>query len=196
MAVDQNLNQELAWAKAVKAYKQNNKALAVKLFLELADSGNYAAYKEIGNIYEYGGGGIAKDLVKARYWYELATGEYDPEGFLSLAKFYYFGLDVPVDYEKAHDLYYQISKTNNPVAYFVLGKMHHLGQGVERDIDKAIGYYNKSAKCGDVYAKRNLAIIQYKEQGKVIGLFKIFINSVAAYFINKKNANDERLRSY
>jgi TPR repeat protein len=69
---------------------------------ERAAKGDADAQFTLGKNYEAGRGGLKKDYVEARHWYQQAANQNDPFAQASLALLYRFGKGVPQDYVQAY----------------------------------------------------------------------------------------------
>lgn len=162
---------EIRWSKAVDAFRDGDKAGALYIFLALAKDGSKAAYAEIGNIYEIGGGGINQDFEKAQQWYKKSIDEADDVlGYIGLGRLYYAGKGVKQDFEKAFWYFSQTENNEKPVTFLMLGRMYHYGQGVQQDPHKARTYYQKAVNYGYVYALRNLGLLETESGHRLKGL--------------------------
>ena len=171
-------------------------AHALKEFVSLIDKGNKEAYYFSGCIYEEGANGVEQDLGKARFYYEKSVEELGyVEGYLALGRLYFYGIGVNQDYAKAFEYYAVVrAQKDNPIAHLMLGTMHHYGFGVNKDSTKAREYYNKAAIMRNVYAIRNLGILE-GEQGHLLrGLAMRVKAGIMAFSIGLRNMKDGRLR--
>ena len=72
------------------------------------------------------------------------------EAQYNLGVFFYNGINVPIDYEKAF-CYFQKAATNNlAIAQYNLATCFHYGQGTKQDVHKAIIWYRKAVDQGIV----------------------------------------------
>ena len=149
------------WNDAVQSIRADKIEFAITLFLDLAESGTTAAYRELGNIYEnllY-----EPDYEKALYWYSRAVDEAgDVQGYLALGRLCFYGHGVEQDFKKAQWYFLQAAEIKNPLALLMLGRIYERGLGVQIDLEKAEDYYLQSAKTGNIYAMRNLGVIAWK----------------------------------
>ncbi len=125
---------EARWEKAVRLFRAGDRAGALSLFTSLAQDGEPAAYREIGNIYEQpDGGGVKQDFTKARHWYGKAIEEAnDIQGCIGLGRMNYYGKGGPRDFVRALQYYEMVEDKSIPVVDLMLGRMYSLGHGVER----------------------------------------------------------------
>ena len=84
----------------------------------------------------------------------------DPEAFHRLGLYYFVGVGVSQDYNKAFELWHQAAKLGSIDAHYKLGIAHHNGEEVEREMGKAIYHYKIAAMGGHESARYNLGIIE------------------------------------
>ena len=94
------------------------------------------------------------------------------------------------NYEKALELWHQAGKLGYSEAYYNIGNAHRNGNGVERDNKRAKHYYELSAMQGDVLARHNLGVQEYKEAGNKDRALKHFM--IAAGGGNKDSLENVR----
>jgi uncharacterized protein len=75
---------------------------------ERAAQGDPDAQFTLAKNYEAGRGGLAKDYVQAKYWYQQAADQGDPFAQASLALLYRFGKGVPQDYVQSY-MWFQLA---------------------------------------------------------------------------------------
>ncbi len=184
------------WLFAVRARRANNSLRALSLLKGLASQGDLATFREIGNIYEFGGGGVDIDYVAAANWYRRAIYEADDSwGCVGLARMHYLGKGSDIDYEKARHYYEMLEGSSHPLALFQLGQIHYLGLGVPADTVMAAQYYVRAAAQGHAWAMGVLGTI-YLKNGKFFrGLFLRIKAMVVGTMVALKNPNDLRVRT-
>lgn len=177
-------------------YTSDDLAASLEEFVGLIDVGCADAYFFAGCIYEEGGGGVERDLDKARFYYQKAIEESGAvEAYLGLAKFYHYGMGVKRDYVKAFEYYTIVNQdTGNAIAQLMLGKIHHYGQGTKKDLVKARDYYNLAIAKGNVYAIRGLASLEAEQGNHIKSLWLRLKAGLIAFNIGRKNLRDARLR--
>lgn len=177
-------DRDAKWSFAVRSFRAGDKSAALTLFKSLAREGEYAAFREIGNIYEIGGNGVEQDYKQAMHWYQRSFNEAnDVQGSLALARLYYLGRGTDVDYEKAFTYYSVLEKNDHPLAMFQLGQMYYLGQGVDQDFNKASYYYQRSVDQGHLYALKFLGHTKFRQGQKMAGLWFWFKGIVRIIFV-------------
>ncbi len=128
---------------------------------KLAKGGNAQAQYQLGSMYE-SGRGVAKDINKAREWYEKsAANNY------SAARHRLTYLEVQTggfkpDHKPWLNELATEAKRGNGEAMFILGDMHEKGIGVKKNLERAQSYYKSSASRGNVDAENRLYDIEQK----------------------------------
>lgn len=144
-------------------------ALAITLeeTREFAENGNPSAQFRLGLHYERGQLGLAKDLVKAREWYEKAAAGKNIQAQNRLAVMYFNGLGgLDVDVQKAVDLFEKSAATGNDVGQFMLGMIYYMGSaGIEVDKVKAQELLRKSAEQGNPQAQDTMGVMYFNGEG-------------------------------
>lgn len=80
-----------------------------------------------------------------------------------VGKFYFYGLGVAQDHEKARDY---LENSDSEYASYTLGMMYQRGLGVERSEKTAFSYFHESADKGNAFAQYQLGVCY--EEGKVV----------------------------
>ena len=88
---DESAHADLLTAHA--AYERGEFQAAFAEYKTLAEQGNSTAQASLGALYE-GGEGVAKDLEKARYWYEQSAQQGNDNGQYRLGSLYFVGTGV------------------------------------------------------------------------------------------------------
>jgi TPR repeat protein len=91
--------------------------------------------------------------------------EQSPEDQFNLGLYYYLGLFVPQDYEKAAMWLRKAAEQGNADAQSQLGFMYAKGQGVPQDYAESVKWYRKAADQGDADAQHNLGFMYEQGQG-------------------------------
>ncbi|MGH2507650.1 MAG: tetratricopeptide repeat protein [Gammaproteobacteria bacterium] len=187
---------DISSSKAVEALKRGDVAAAKEIFEAMAAARNAVGYTGLASIYERGEGGIAQDFEKARYWYErdfCETGS--PVAACALARIYFFGRGVAVDYEKAFCYYSKIIRTDLwPSSLLRLGIMYEVGQGTAKNHQRARALYRRSARLGNIYARKHWAVMEIKHGncicGTLLWAYAIIQDAPLAFI----NSNHKRFR--
>lgn len=187
---------EKRWEKANECFNNSDKAGALFLLKSLASDGVLAAFREIGNIYELGGGGVDVDIEKALYWYKKSLDEAnDAFGAYGLGRLYFRGNGIEKDYKKAL-WYFELALENNiEIASLMLARIFNSGLGIEKNIDKAENYYLKAIESGYVYALKELGTLEIKK-GNIYKGLKLYSHGIVNHaLLLVLNKHDKRLRS-
>jgi TPR repeat protein len=184
-------------AEAQKALENGDLVIAQRLFNILADTGSKPALLALAIIYERGGNGIPQDYGSARVWYERAYKEGNSvEAALALGRMYYLGQGGIIDYDKAYFYYSKFENTKQPIGLLRLGSMLAMGKGTTMDIAKAKELFKRSAKLGNIHARKNWAVLEVKHGNIVLGIslwiWAIIQGVPLAFF----RTNDKRLRAF
>jgi TPR repeat protein len=144
----------------------------------LAKLGSKEAILALGVIFERGGAGVAQDYTTARYWFERAWAEGDlVYAARALARFYYMGLGVPINYEKSYSYLARFENTDSAVILLRLGCMYERGEGVPKDLDRARALYRRSAQLKNIHARRQLGLLALKRGNIIVGI-PLFISAL------------------
>lgn len=84
------------------AYPKDGAGASAKDLQTQAAEGNAEAQNNLGALYAEGKGGVAKDYVQARQWYEKAAAQGHALAQNNLAELYFAGLGVQQDYVRAY----------------------------------------------------------------------------------------------
>lgn len=184
-------------AAAKEALAAGDYARAREKYEAIATLGSKEALLALGCIYERGGNGVEKDYDAARYWFERSWFEGKAiHAALALAKFYYLGLGVPVDFERAFSYLASLEHSNNAVALLRLGTMYELGRGVQKDLGHARSLYRRSAQLKNIFARKQLGVLEVKRGNIFIGVplwMSAFLQGVALGFFKEF---DQRLLTW
>lgn len=194
---DKEASIESRWQKAMVLFRDDDKAGALILLKSVVKDGEYAAYREIANIYEQpSGGGVTQDFTKARKWYikaiEIAN---DVNGCIGLGRMFYYGKGGSRDFEQAFEYFSMVEDKEIPVVNLMLGRMYTLGQGVTQDFNKAKYYYQKAIDSGNVIALKNLGLLEFKLKNYFKGIYYCCSAGFKIIILAFRNLNDSRLRS-
>jgi TPR repeat protein len=188
---------ENSWTRAVSLVRQGRAAEALFLFktLVLDPESAGAAIREIGHLYECGGTGLEVDYSEALRWYRKGYYEYNCADCASaLGRMYYHGHGVERDYGKAVEFFSKVDDNDQPEAHLTAGIIWHNGLAGKKDFVEAKRHYMKAASLGNVWALRNLGILQQQSgqytEGVLNRIRAIFLGSYLAIV----NRHDRRLR--
>ena len=147
---------------------EQNYAKSFGWFLKSAIAGNKFAQFSLANQYYYGNG-FYKDKQQALHWYMKAAEQELPYAAYAVAQMYASGEAVLQDEATAQQYYAQAlacflklekSDRADDNLLYKLGRMYRYGLGTEEDIPKALEYFSRSAKHGNINARRMIAIEQ------------------------------------
>src|SRR5690606_35588432 len=101
-----------------------------------------------------GDGVVAKDLAKAREWYDKAAEQGMAGAQTRLADTYYYdqGDGSQPDYALAYRYYLLAANQKHPDGLYGMGQLHDGVLGVPADRAKALGYFTQAADVGQVQA--------------------------------------------
>lgn len=186
--------QERDWQKAVDAYESQDYAGALFVYKKIAKY-NAEALVAIGNIYEWGGGGVEQDYLEAKKWYEKSIDTInDPKAHLGLGRLYYLGLGVGVDCGKSLYHFGLIEECDEPGALFALGCIYYDGLGVPVDEERAIAYFQGAIKLGHLLATRRYASIKIKRGEWLSGIALWVKTTVKIIAALSRKSNSEYYR--
>ena len=145
---------------------EQNGTIALGLQKKICDSNkgeNYSRYEscnQIGEIYHYAKGGVAKNFKEAVKYYTLACKRGSSIGCSNLGLMYSNARGVDKNLSKAIKLYRSSCDDEDATGCFNLGGTYGLGwYGVKKDINKGIKFFAKSCRLGDNEACYNVGII-------------------------------------
>lgn len=126
----------------------------------VADLGNANAQFNLGKMYEYGRGVVARNDAKAIEWFQKSAEQGDAEAQRHLGNMHASGRGVPKDDAKAVEWYRQSAAQSNAGALFNLGDMLERGKGVSKSLTEAIRLYKLAAAQGDQVAAARLKALK------------------------------------
>lgn len=151
---------------------EQNYAKSFGWFLKSAIAGNKFAQFSLANQYYYGKG-FYKDKEQALQWYMKAAEQGLPYAAYAVAQMYANGEAVLQDESKSQQYYAQAlagflkieeSDRADDNLLYKLGRMYRYGLGTDENISKALEYFTRSAKHGNINARRMIAIEQLSGQ--------------------------------
>jgi len=144
---------------AVKAYTQQDFALAFRLFEPLATHGHSASQYYLGVLHDMGAE-YGRNARVAYQWYRLAALGGDDRAQHNLAVAYAKGDGVEVNMVQAMKWWMISSLQGNADSQYNLGILYAMGQEkIQKDIVKAMKWWRKAATSGDAVAQFNLGTI-------------------------------------
>ncbi|MCW9047028.1 MAG: hypothetical protein OQK46_03025 [Gammaproteobacteria bacterium] len=128
---------------------------------KLADNGNPQAQYKLAAMYE-SGRGVAKDISKAKDWYQkAAANNYKPAKhrltYLEVKRSGFKASHKPWLKDLSAD-----SRKGDLEAMYMLGEMHENGTGVKRNLKQARSYYKAASTRGSVDAENRLYVVEEK----------------------------------
>ena len=114
---------------------------------------------------------IKKDVGRALELYQMAVDAGETVGYEFMAYMYYYGTEIPVDYEKAYNLIMK-SEFDCTESYFVLGEMYRLGLFLEKSMEKAVEYYQKIIDVGEYMPGSDIDWIFYCASERLKGNYE------------------------
>ncbi len=155
------------WQEGVIAFEDGNYGKAFEEFrpLENSPDAKYFLYY-MGRMYQFGLGGVPKDITRAVNYYYKATQAGDSRGAVELGSIYFKGEDLPPDYPLAKQWFEYAFAQGNPVAAHNLGIIYENGVGgVNADIGRAFEYFLFSANKGYDEAQKKVGIMMFEGLG-------------------------------
>lgn len=182
------------WHRARSLFAGGQRAEALALLEKLAAQGEFATYKEIGQIYEIGGGGVAVDYEKAKFWYRKSAEEAeDAWGYYNLARLRCRLQESESWVEDAVGLLETIEQSRIAVAHMLLGHLLWTYPQV-KDRARAIQSYRKAEALGNLVASQVLANCEIGSGQILRGVVRKVTAAVRVFFVAISNPRHEALR--
>ena len=134
---------------------------SVSLITGAAERGTDASQVLLAIAYLNGDGQIARDPVKAVYWFERAAIQGNAYAEERLGDLYGKGIGVERNQKLAFDWRIKAAKRGSLDAQVKIGSMYQDGIGVVKDIDQAIYWFRRAAADGSVEAQSLLARLDH-----------------------------------
>lgn len=160
--VNQNMDLELRFQKAINAYMEGDFDAAFKTLKALADQGLPKAQARLGRMYQKGIL-VERQPEKAVAYYEKARAQGFPNASGALGFAYQRGLGVGKDAAKAYELYQEGVARNSSFAKAKLAQMYMEGEYIGTDYERAYElayeasrqdpYGFANALMGEIYLK-------------------------------------------
>ena len=163
---------------------------ALSLFRQAISFGDKEAMCRIGEMYENGRSGLAKNEIDALIWYCRAADMGDTIALYYLGRIHENGLcNIEKDDQKATSFYQKAANLGHAAAQYHMGVRYEHGRGgCAKDLEQAVVWYRKAADQGDASAKTALG---YMCQHGLGGLVKDE-NRAVALFIEAAEQGDAR----
>ncbi len=113
----------------------------VELFEDAFDAGNAEAMNDLGAQYYDGSRGFEQDFSKAVRCYELAAENGSRQAQENLGYCYYYGRNMPVDYEKAFHYFALGAFEGHLISLYKIGDMYAAGYYVQKNEKEAFLIY-------------------------------------------------------
>lgn len=182
------------WNEATKCVERGDLASALSLFIGLDADGEHYAATEIGNLYEFGGRGVARDFEEAAKWYRKAIFHLDDrDAHFALARLHLSKQIASSSQEAFQRHALAAAHKGQPIAFLMLGTAYENGAFGPADVEQARNYYELAVQSGLVLARRRLASIALKS-GRPLQALALFLRSIVSTLsISLRNPTDPRL---
>lgn len=186
------MSDEELFIKARQLYKNKLFVDAFNLYLDLAQRGHNSAKIFIGWMY-FDGIGIQKDVNLALFWFNRAAEQGSPEGL------FYCGKVLELEGRNAESIQFIMESAEKGYIPGVcrLGLMYLEGKFVNRDEQLAIEFLRRAANHGNVFAKREIAVMLIKKPNlfkKIEGTVRFILAVIESFFIGLIDPYSEKLR--
>lgn len=152
-AADATGEYEVETARKIDAAKADELYLrALPGLQKLADAGNLAAVKLLGDLYLDGKGGLPQDYAKALETYMIAADEDYADAQAQIGYIYQNALGVPADYAKAMEWNNRAAMQGNAQGQAQIGYLYQNGLGVTQNLDEAGRWYTRAKEGGSDWA--------------------------------------------
>lgn len=152
---------------------------ALKSLIAKAESGNADAQYELALLFLDENseadecswdmdGANGKELEKGCRWLIIAARNNSVEAQTDLAKRYFYGVDFPVNQDKAFEWFSKAAQNDSAEAQYFLGEIYTSDEIVAYDIDTALSWYERSAQNGFKWAQ--LALFDIYRNGADLSL--------------------------
>ncbi|MCE1238080.1 MAG: caspase family protein [Hyphomicrobiales bacterium] len=145
--------------------KAERYAEALKVFEAAAGRGSPYATNEVGYLLYRGFGGLQKDYVKARPWFEKAAMLGVPVAMTNLAFIHTHGIGTPKDLDKATSWLRRAEAIGDPGAMVMLAWAHADGVGVPKDPAKGRALMTRAADLEDPEGLTGLGLFDQRGIG-------------------------------
>lgn len=117
--------------------------LIVELYEDAFSNGNADAMNDLGAQYYDGARGFPQSFAKAVECYHLAAANGSRQAQENLGYCYYYGRNMPVDYEKAFHYYALGAFDGHLISLYKIGDMYRNGYYVEKNPVEAFHIYSR-----------------------------------------------------
>lgn len=161
--LDSRYNLALLLDKGLGGPKDSVKA--GKLVKLNADLGHVISQNTMGSAYSKGILGFEKNFELARYYFQLAANQEDPEAIFNLAQMHYHGRGGPVDMNQARLLFHAAAEAGDVDAMHEFAEMQYLGLGGPQSHQVARHVWSMAAQRGSVRSFYTLGIVLKNGEG-------------------------------
>ncbi|MGB5689106.1 MAG: tetratricopeptide repeat protein [Woeseiaceae bacterium] len=146
------------WYEVADLHDSGDVAGAVFQLKRLAGEGFSPALAELGDKYEFGGGGIDVDLAEAVEWYKKSVEAIDDvRSHIGLARIYLQSKELDPDRSLSFYHLKLLAETDTMAGWFGLGFAHQHGIGTDVDLDAAETCFRNAVEKGHLVAGTHLA---------------------------------------
>lgn len=148
------------WCEVADLHDSGDVAGAVFQLKKLASEGFSPALAELGDKYEFGGGGIEVDLAEAAEWYKKSVeASDDVRSHIGLARIYLQSKEL--DPDRSLSFYHMklLADSDTMAGWFGLGLAYQHGIGTDLDLNAAEECYRNAVAKGHLVAGTHLAKI-------------------------------------
>jgi TPR repeat protein len=178
------------WYEVADLHDSGDVAGAVFQLKRLANEGFSPALVELGDKYEFGGGGIDVDLSEAVEWYKKSVEAIDDvRSHIGLARIYLQSKDLDPDRSLSFYHLKILADTDTMAGWFGLGLAHQNGIGTDVDLEAAETCFKNAVEKGHLVAGTHLA--QVLLAGDKPGSFKTALRYIPRVFWMKLVRSDD-----
>lgn len=138
----------------------------ILLFNTAFENGNPDAMNDLGAQYYGGSRGFEQDFSKAVDYYQLAAKNGSRQAQENLGYCYYYGRDIPVDYEKAFHFFALGAFDGHLISLYKIGDMYANGYFVEKNEKEAFNIYERCMEMMTDEAAKEVAGPVFLRLGK------------------------------
>ncbi|KAH3723145.1 calmodulin-dependent protein kinase [Pelomyxa schiedti] len=124
-----------------------------------------SSVNSLGNCYDFGVGGVKKDIHKAVTLYQRAADAGHATAMFNFGSCFYHGKSVDKDINKAVRLWQTAFDAGQCTSMNNLACCYLNGIGVDQDHTKAVALYQRAADAGNINAMRNLGVCYERGNG-------------------------------
>ncbi len=148
------------------AYQEGDYERALDIWLPLAEAGDPIAQYNLGKLFEFGGGALRQDYVRAARWYREAAAQGVAAAENNLGLMHAQGRGIPRDTARAAELWQAAAANGYALAQYNLALAYLRGDGVRQDEVQAAAWFRRAAEGG--LADAQFAIGQMTRTGRVV----------------------------